>query len=558
MLDDRWLAEQLRAHGLINAEQLTAAQSAGGHLARALISLGVISETALLRFLGLTYKTRFISAEKLSQAKIQPRVLALLSVEFCQERIVLPVRCSRERELSVVTPTPSDAALLAAIENTAQVQSVKGYVALPDAVEAAIRKWYLGDIHAFSRLPTQAGQTYSQILDTYDQRLIDFDSDPDNSPRSVKSPSRRVLTTGPVRQVRPTGPMRAFSAPTRSGAEADSQPTAAFDQNTVAALTAAVVPLIDTSRGTHPHSADVGELMAEIALRRGLDAATAARFKIAGYLHDIGKPTDPHLTILSVDHTPKLRQAALAMHTAPSMITADARLGSEITQIWENQYEKYGGGGIPGRLQGEGIPFGARLLAACDVICNLLEESGSEAINAIDVLRTAAKDGFLDPEAVGGIAAVLDLPKIKRSAATRPASVLIVDPEASATALPRLVLANAGFTVTNCSTTAEAARHVLAAPPDAIITEIPLSPVDGFGFVERLRANASTRHTPVLFVSRHSDALSRQRSAALGAFVHLEKPVEIQELVDHVSRAVATTNTAPTPAARGTGAEIAH
>lgn len=75
MIDDQWLAGQLRAAGLIDEEQLAAARSAGpGDLCSRLVHCGV-EEPKLLHYLGVLFGTRYITTEKLAQANIPQWVL---------------------------------------------------------------------------------------------------------------------------------------------------------------------------------------------------------------------------------------------------------------------------------------------------------------------------------------------------------------------------------------------------------------------------------------------------------------------------------------------------
>lgn len=118
----------------------------------ALIEAG-ITEQQLLPLLAEMYRVQYISSMKLSAAAIDKRTLALVPAQIAEQRQVLPVLLDRQRSiLSVVTSDPDDIETTKELEIATQVRTIRALVARPAAVEAAIRKFYLGDDFAFSLL----------------------------------------------------------------------------------------------------------------------------------------------------------------------------------------------------------------------------------------------------------------------------------------------------------------------------------------------------------------------------------------------------------------------
>jgi len=74
-----------------------------------------------------------------------------------------------------VCTDPSSAQLREDVLSASGANEVRCYVALRPAVEAAIRRAYRGDIHAFARIDQSLRQNYNEIMNIYEQRLIDFD-----------------------------------------------------------------------------------------------------------------------------------------------------------------------------------------------------------------------------------------------------------------------------------------------------------------------------------------------------------------------------------------------
>ncbi|MBW2731324.1 MAG: hypothetical protein JRH20_02965, partial [Deltaproteobacteria bacterium] len=177
MLDPRWLARQLLERSLVTHEKLlTAEQRGGSDLALNLIATGAVTEPDLLRMLGLHFRTRYVTTEKLGQAQIPPSVLEKLTLEQCERSLAAPVKWEPESEtLSVVVGNPNLPALAQELRRVSGARSIEMNVALSAGVQAAIRKWYRGDIHAFSKVERSLDHGYPQMIDMYDQRAIDLD-----------------------------------------------------------------------------------------------------------------------------------------------------------------------------------------------------------------------------------------------------------------------------------------------------------------------------------------------------------------------------------------------
>jgi response regulator RpfG family c-di-GMP phosphodiesterase len=124
----------------------------GIRIEEALIEAG-LSEKDLLTILAEMYRVQYISALKLSAAAIDKRTLALVPAQIAQQRQVVPVLLDRQRSiLSVVTSDPDDIETMKELEIATQVRTIRALIARPAAVEAAVRKFYLGDDFAFALL----------------------------------------------------------------------------------------------------------------------------------------------------------------------------------------------------------------------------------------------------------------------------------------------------------------------------------------------------------------------------------------------------------------------
>jgi putative two-component system response regulator len=64
-----------------------------------------------------------------------------------------------------------------------------------------------------------------------------------------------------------------------------------------------------------------------------------------------------------------------------------------------------------------------------------------------------------------------------------------------------------------------------SAPPDLILLDIMMPGMDGYEVCRRLKAQASTRDIPVIFVTAKSDVDSEQQGFDLGAVDYITKPI---------------------------------
>src|SRR6186713_2976714 len=89
------LAEWLVTGGLISAEQrekvLSQQQLLGGRIEEAILDLGALGELELLKFLANTFRTRFVSTEKLAKAQIDHAILERVPKKLAEQCTAFPV-----------------------------------------------------------------------------------------------------------------------------------------------------------------------------------------------------------------------------------------------------------------------------------------------------------------------------------------------------------------------------------------------------------------------------------------------------------------------------------
>ncbi|MFN0115558.1 MAG: response regulator [Paracoccaceae bacterium] len=118
-------------------------------------------------------------------------------------------------------------------------------------------------------------------------------------------------------------------------------------------------------------------------------------------------------------------------------------------------------------------------------------------------------------------------------------NVLAVDDSRTIRDMLRLTLTGAGYTIH----LAEDGQHGLEVleglEPDAIISDINMPRLDGFGFIEAVRGIDRHRATPILVLTTESAPELKARARAAGATGWIVKPFDPDKLI----RAIQTVTT---------------
>jgi two-component system response regulator HydG len=118
----------------------------------------------------------------------------------------------------------------------------------------------------------------------------------------------------------------------------------------------------------------------------------------------------------------------------------------------------------------------------------------------------------------------------------RSVRVLVVDDEASARSGLEMLLAQEGYKVDTAADGEAALELVNESVPDLVVTDLKMPRLDGFGLLDKLRENFS--HLPVIVVTAFGDVASAVRAMRAGAADYIVKPVDFDELLVAVERAI--------------------
>ena len=118
-------------------------------------------------------------------------------------------------------------------------------------------------------------------------------------------------------------------------------------------------------------------------------------------------------------------------------------------------------------------------------------------------------------------------------------TILTVDDSRTMRDMLMLALKDAGYRVVQAEDGVHGLEVLQSERPDIVITDINMPRMDGFGFIEGMRADPNHKATPVLVLTTESDAAKKQRAREAGATGWIVKPFDQAKLVDAVRRVAA-------------------
>lgn len=115
-------------------------------------------------------------------------------------------------------------------------------------------------------------------------------------------------------------------------------------------------------------------------------------------------------------------------------------------------------------------------------------------------------------------------------------SVLAIDDSRTIRALVSQALGNAGFKVTTAEDGVDGVATFEKGAFDAVITDINMPRMDGFGVIENIRKSGKNRRVPILVLTTESGQDLRTRARNSGATGWIVKPFVDEQLVSVLRR----------------------
>lgn len=113
-------------------------------------------------------------------------------------------------------------------------------------------------------------------------------------------------------------------------------------------------------------------------------------------------------------------------------------------------------------------------------------------------------------------------------------SVLVIDDEKDIRELLQYNLSKEGYDVSTAKTGEEGFEAARSKKPDLVILDLMLPGVDGLEVCRMLRANASTKHLPVLMLTAKGSETDQIVGLELGADEYIVKPFSVKVLLARV------------------------
>lgn len=124
-----------------------------------------------------------------------------------------------------------------------------------------------------------------------------------------------------------------------------------------------------------------------------------------------------------------------------------------------------------------------------------------------------------------------------RSFAPAPKRILVIDDEEDIREVTKLCLEiMGGWDVSTADSGKQGLAKAAAEQPDAIILDVMMPDMDGIATLNRLQANPTTEHIPVIFLTAYPSASNGRGFSQLGAVAVMPKPFDPVALANQVAR----------------------
>jgi two-component system, cell cycle response regulator DivK len=117
-----------------------------------------------------------------------------------------------------------------------------------------------------------------------------------------------------------------------------------------------------------------------------------------------------------------------------------------------------------------------------------------------------------------------------------PPVVLVVDNDAGTREMLRLWLKNRGIDAAEAANAHDALEKVSETPPHAVLLDLALPGIDGYGLCRMLRERPDTHRTPIIAVTAHALPADMQRARDAGCNAVLVKPCPPQHVLLELQR----------------------
>ncbi|HKU65778.1 MAG TPA: response regulator [Rhizomicrobium sp.] len=115
-------------------------------------------------------------------------------------------------------------------------------------------------------------------------------------------------------------------------------------------------------------------------------------------------------------------------------------------------------------------------------------------------------------------------------------TILTVDDSRTMRDLLTSTLSQSGYKVVQAADGVEGLQALANTKVDAIITDINMPVLGGFGFIEKVRSDPEYRAIPILVLTTENSAAMKEKARKAGATGWLVKPFDAAKLTDTLRR----------------------
>ncbi|MBV6624311.1 MAG: response regulator [Rivularia sp. (in: Bacteria)] len=114
------------------------------------------------------------------------------------------------------------------------------------------------------------------------------------------------------------------------------------------------------------------------------------------------------------------------------------------------------------------------------------------------------------------------------------ADILVIDDTPENLALLSQILKDKNYKVRSVTKASTGLRGAKAAPPDLILLDVKMPEMNGYEVCQHLKADASTRDIPVIFISALGDVLDKVKAFEVGGVDYITKPLQVEEVLARI------------------------
>ncbi len=120
--------------------------------------------------------------------------------------------------------------------------------------------------------------------------------------------------------------------------------------------------------------------------------------------------------------------------------------------------------------------------------------------------------------------------------------VLVIDDDREIVRGLRIRLRAAGYETATAHDGQAGVDAAVRKPPDAIVLDLRMPVLDGFGVLKALQSRDDTRSIPVVVLSANIVEAAKRQALDLGARYFVQKPYEPRRLIEAIDSAMAAPN----------------